>query len=143
MKAIEIKDKALSLCERTSPQLTHGQVLIRVKASGVNRADLLQRLGKYPPPEGATDIPGLEVAGTIEKTGKRVCALLPGGGYAEYVAAEKELCLPIPENMSFTEAAALPEAVFTVWRNLFQFGKFKSGETALIHGGSSGIGTGM
>lgn len=123
------------------PEIKKGEVLVRIKAAGVNRADILQRLGKYPPPPEATDIPGLEIAGTIEGNGERVCALLPGGGYAEYVNIPKELCIPIPESMNFIEAAALPEAVFTVWKNLFSHGRISNGETALVHGGSSGIGT--
>lgn len=141
MKAIEIKDHELRPAERPVPVPGAGEVLIRVEAAGVNRPDILQRLGKYPPPPGVTDIPGLEVAGTIEGTGERVCALLPGGGYAQYAVAARALCLPVPETLTMIEAASLPEAVFTVWNNLFLRGALRAGETALIHGGASGIGT--
>jgi NADPH2:quinone reductase len=136
--------------ERPQPVLGEADVLIRVKAAGVNRADLMQREGHYPPPPGASvDIPGLEVAGLIEsvgmnarrwKIGEAVCALLPGGGYAEYVAVNGGHCLPVPRGLSFTEAATLPEAVFTVWHNVFQRGRLVPGERFLVHGGSSGIG---
>lgn len=141
MKCIEIKDKQLVLTERLKPVPADGEVLIRVHAAGVNRPDILQRLGHYPPPAGVTDIPGLEVAGVREDTGEAVCALLSGGGYAEYVAAPVGQCLPIPKGLSMEEAAALPETVFTVWDNLFLRGGLKAGETVLIHGGASGIGT--
>jgi NADPH2:quinone reductase len=142
MQAIEITaDGVLALCQRPVPVIKNGEVLIRVMAAGVNRPDLLQRQGKYPPPPGVTDIPGLEVAGEIVGTGERVCALLPGGGYAEYAVAERSLCLPVPDTISMVEAAALPECVFTVWNNIFIRGQFKAGETVLIHGGASGIGT--
>lgn len=141
MKAIEIKDQSLVLAQRPAPAPGAGEVLIRVAAAGVNRPDILQRLGKYPPPPGVTDIPGLEVAGTIEATTEAVCALLAGGGYAQYVTAPRALCLPVPRGLSMPEAAALPEAVFTVWNNLFLRGGLRAGETALIHGGASGIGT--
>ncbi len=141
MKVIEIKNKQLHQGERPAPVPGKDEVLIKVAAAGVNRADILQRLGKYPPPEGVTDIPGLEVSGIIESTGERVCALLEGGGYSEYALAARDLCLPVPENLSLPEAAALPEAIFTVWKNLFIAGELKPGETALVHGGSSGIGT--
>jgi putative PIG3 family NAD(P)H quinone oxidoreductase len=124
--------------------------LVRVKAAGVNRADLIQREGHYPPPPGVSvDIPGLEVAGVIEsvgvnvrrwKSGDAVCALLPGGGYAEHVAVNGGHCLPVPRGLSFAEAATLPEAVFTVWHNVFQRGRLIPGERFLVHGGSSGIG---
>ncbi|MCF8496691.1 MAG: NAD(P)H-quinone oxidoreductase [Alphaproteobacteria bacterium] len=141
MKAIAIKDEALVPVEIPRPEPREGELLIRVRAAGVNRPDILQRQGLYPPPPGVTDIPGLEVAGIVEGTGARVCALLTGGGYAEYACAPSSQCLPIPEGMSFEEAAALPECVFTVWNNIFELGKFQPGETVLIHGGSSGIGT--
>ncbi|NCC21739.1 MAG: NAD(P)H-quinone oxidoreductase [Alphaproteobacteria bacterium] len=141
MKAIEIKDKALRPTERPLPEPGNSEVLIRVHAAGVNRPDILQRLGHYPPPAGVTDIPGLEVAGEIVRSGERVCALVPGGGYAEYAIARSELCLPVPPGFSDVEAAALPEAFFTVWKNLFVLGGLKKGETTLIHGGASGIGT--
>lgn len=141
MKAVEIKDNALHTTKRPKPTPGPGEVLIRVQAAGVNRPDILQRLGKYPPPPGITDIPGLEVAGIREDTGEAVCALLSGGGYAEYAVAPEVQCLPVPENLSMEEAAALPECVFTVWNNLFLRGLLKNGETVLIHGGASGIGT--
>jgi putative PIG3 family NAD(P)H quinone oxidoreductase len=115
--------------------------VIAVKAAGISRADAMQRQGLYPPPHGASDIPGLEVAGIEEATGARVCALLTGGGYAEYVAAPREQVLPIPENWSFTEAATLPENMFTVYDNVFTRARLRQGERILVHGGSSGIGT--
>lgn len=129
------------MAERPTPVPGPGEVLIRVQAAGVNRPDILQRLGKYPPPPGITDIPGLEVAGVREDTGEKICALLAGGGYAEYAVAPEGQCLPVPKALSMIEAAALPEAVFTVWNNLFLRGGLQAGETALIHGGASGIGT--
>jgi NADPH2:quinone reductase len=118
-----------------------GEVLIRVAAAGVNRPDLLQAAGRYPPPPGASPILGLEVAGTVEGTGERVCALVPGGGCAEYCVAPAAHCLPIPAGFSMEEAAGIPETFFTVWANVFQIGQLKAGERILIHGGSSGIGT--
>lgn len=132
------------------PQPASGELLIRVAAAGVNRPDCLQRRGLYPPPPGAPDIPGLEVAGIVAgmgkdvsgwKTGDRVCALLAGGGYAEYCVAPAPQCLPVPATMSLVEAAALPETFFTVWTNVFERGALQSGETLLVHGGASGIGT--
>ncbi len=142
MQAVEIiPPGVLALCQRPVPVAKPGEVLIRVHAAGVNRPDLLQRLGKYPPPPGVTDIPGLEVAGEIVGTGEKVCALLAGGGYAEYAVAPADLCLPIPAGLSMAEAASLPETVFTVWNNVFVRGQLKPGETLLVHGGSSGIGT--
>ncbi len=126
------------------------QVLIRVHAAGVNRPDIVQRAGRYPPPPGAPETLGLEVAGEIEaigssvtrwKVGDRVCALVPGGGYAEYAVAHEGSAMSIPEPLGFNEAAGLPETVLTVWNNVFEMGKLKSGETLLIHGGASGIGT--
>jgi len=140
----------LKLEEREKPSISQGQVLIKVEAAGVNRPDVFQRLGLYPPPPGASDIPGLEIAGeVIEKAddvswlqlGDKVCALVSGGGYAQFCAAEASLCLPVPQGFSPTQAAALPETFFTVWSNLFDRGRLVSGETVLIHGGSSGIGT--
>lgn len=132
------------------PEIGANEVLIRVKAAGVNRPDVAQRMGRYPAPAGAPqDIPGLEVAGVIEecgagvvqwKKGDRVCALLAGGGYAEYVAVDAGQCLPVPKGFSEAEAAGLPETIFTVWHNVFQRGRLQSGETFLVHGGSSGIG---
>ena len=132
------------------PKPGRGEILIKVAAAGVNRPDILQRRGLYPPPPGATEIPGLEVAGEIVesgegatrfKLGEKVCALVAGGGYAEYCAVHESNALPIPSGLDMIEAAALPETFFTVWTNLFQRGKLKSGETVLIHGGTSGIGT--
>ena len=135
---------------RPVPRPGPGELLIRVAASGVNRPDVLQRMGFYPPPPGASDLPGLEVAGTVvavgpggdpELLGQAVCALVAGGGYAEYCAAPAGSCLPVPKGFSMAEAAALPETVFTVWHNLFERGYVREGETVLIHGGTSGIGT--
>ena len=136
--------------QRPVPQPGPGEVLIRVAAAGVNRPDVLQRMGFYPPPPGASDLPGLEVAGTVvavgpagdrELLGQSVCALVAGGGYAEYCVAPGGSCLPVPLGFSMEEAAALPETVFTVWHNLFERAYVRDGETALIHGGTSGIGT--
>ncbi|MCP1468718.1 putative PIG3 family NAD(P)H quinone oxidoreductase [Sphingobium sp. OAS761] len=126
-----------------------GEVLIRVAAAGVNRPDVLQRMGKYPPPPGASDIPGLEVAGTVVAAGEgadmmvgqKVCALLAGGGYAEYAVAPAGQCLPVPNGVDLVEAAALPETLFTVWTNLFERAYVVAGDTVLVHGGTSGIGT--
>ena len=127
-----------------------GEVLIKVSAAGVNRPDVLQRQGHYPPPPGASDIPGLEIAGEIVavgggvsdlSVGDEVCALVTGGGYADYAVAAAPLCLPVPKGFSLIEAAAVPETFFTVWHNLFQRGKLVGGESVLIHGGGSGIGT--
>jgi NADPH:quinone reductase len=154
MKAVVISHpgspEVLKIAERPIPTLLDNGVLIKVKASGVNRPDVAQRKGNYPPPPGvAKDIPGLEVAGIIEECGRSVtkwkpgalvCALIAGGGYAEYVVADAEHCLPIPAGFSFAEAASLPETVFTVWHNVFQKGQLKKGEILLVHGGSSGIG---
>ncbi|MGQ2928946.1 MAG: NAD(P)H-quinone oxidoreductase [Sphingopyxis sp.] len=135
---------------RPVPQPGPGEVLIRVAAAGVNRPDVLQRMGFYPPPPGASDLPGLEVAGTIvavgpggdpEHLGQAVCALIAGGGYAEYCTAPAGSCLPVPNGFSMAEAAALPETVFTVWHNLFERAWVMEGETVLVHGGTSGIGT--
>ena len=132
------------------PTPNPSQVLIAVACAGVNRPDILQRKGLYPPPEGASPLPGLEVAGTIAAVGEAVtdwavgtpvCALLPGGGYAEYVVADAGGLLPVPETLSLTEAAALPETVLTVWANVFEAGGLCAGETLLVHGGSGGIGT--
>jgi NADPH2:quinone reductase len=138
----------LRLVKRDVPDPGDGEVLVRVAAAGVNRPDILQRLGKYPPPPGASPVPGLEIAGTIERSrsdrwteGAEVCALVAGGGYAEYCAVPAEQCLRIPEGLAIHEAAALPETFFTVWTNLFERGGLREGEAALIHGGTSGIGT--
>ena len=126
------------------------EVLVRVAAAGVNRPDVMQRMGMYPPPPGAPDIPGLEIAGEVValgdkvtrlRTGDKVCALVPGGGYAEYCVADEAIALPVPNGLSMIEAAALPETFFTVWHNMMERGALKAGETVLIHGGTSGIGT--
>jgi NADPH2:quinone reductase len=154
MRAIEITAPGgpgvLQSCERPVPQLKPGEVLIRVHAAGVNRPDVFQRLGQYPVPPGASDLPGLEVAGEIVDgdlsgsgfgKGDLVCALVQGGGYAEYCAAPLAQCLPVPQGLSALEAAALPETFFTVWSNVFQRAALGEGETLLVQGGSSGIGT--
>ena len=154
MIAIEIREPGkpdvLTAVERPRPAVGPGDVLIKVGAAGVNRPDVLQRQGRYPPPAGASDIPGLEVAGTIEeigadvhewRIGDRVCALVSGGGYAEYCVAPSTQCLPLPEGLDVTHGAAVPETTFTVWTNLLDRGKLTRGETVLVHGGSSGIGT--
>jgi putative PIG3 family NAD(P)H quinone oxidoreductase len=154
MKAIIITQpgppSVLKLQDRPVPPVGSGDVRIKIRAAGLNRPDVAQRKGNYPAPEGASpDIPGLEVSGIVEacgvdverwKAGDRVCALLSGGGYAEYAVVPAGQCLPVPENLSFAEAAGLPETMFTVWHNVFQRGALKSGETLLVHGGSSGIG---
>ena len=156
MKAIEITafgaPEVLQVGERPMPVPGAGELLIRVAASGVNRPDVLQRTGNYPVPPGASDIPGLEVAGVIEqgdaqemlrygfKVGDRVCALVAGGGYAEFCAAPVAQCLPVPRGLTDVEAASLPETFFTVWSNVFDRGRLQAGETLLIQGGSSGIG---
>ncbi len=142
--------EVLRLEQRAVPQAGAGQVLIAVSHAGVNRPDCLQRAGAYPPPPGASDLPGLEVAGTVvalgdgvmpEMLGQPVCALVNGGGYAEYCLAQADHCLPVPEGLSMAEAAALPETLFTVWHNVFQRGMVRDGEVLLVHGGTSGIGT--
>jgi NADPH2:quinone reductase len=142
--------EALVLGERPVPQPAAGEVLIKVAAAGLNRADVMQREGKYPPPPGAPDYPGLEVSGSIARVGSavkgfregdQVCALLQGGGYAEYCTAPEGQVLPIPPGVSLLDSAALPEAYFTVWSNVFQQVALQPGEKLLIHGGSSGIGT--
>jgi len=154
MFAIEISEPGgpdvLRPTERGMPEPGPGQVLIEVKAAGVNRPDVIQRKGLYPPPPGASDIPGLEVAGivtalgedvSIVKIGDKVCALVPGGGYAGYCIAAVETVMAVPKGFSFIEAAAIPETFFTVWSNLFDRAKLQAGETLLVHGGSSGIGS--
>lgn len=142
--------EALKVTNRPVPKITSQEVLIRVEAAGVNRPDCIQRMGNYAPPPGTTDIPGLEVSGEIVQVGdqvsmwsvgEKVVALVAGGGYAEYVAAPELQCLPVPDGLSMTEAAALPETYFTVWTNVFERGALKQGETLMVHGGSSGIGT--
>jgi len=154
MIAIEIREPGapdvLVPVERPMPSPGSGEILIKVAAAGVNRPDLMQRLGRYPPPPGASDIPGLEVAGAIDrigsdvsgwKTGDSVCALVAGGGYAQYCVAPAPQCLPVPRGLDLISAAAIPETFFTVWTNVFDRGRLVSGESILIHGGASGIGT--
>ena len=142
--------EVLVVVERPVPPPAAGEVLIRVAAAGVNRPDVLQRKGGYPPPPGAPSIPGLEVAGTVAAVGEGVpaelleqpmCALIAGGGYAEYAVAPAGQCLPVPNGLAMVEAAALPETLFTVWTNLFERGYATEGDTVLVHGGTSGIGT--
>ena len=139
--------EALKPVTLATPRAGPGQILIRVEAAGVNRPDILQRLGAYPPPPGAPDTLGLEVAGVVVegagrwKAGDRVCALLGGGGYAQYAVVDARHALPVPEGLSMVEAAALPETVFTVFANVFEHGGLKAGETLLVHGATSGIGT--
>ncbi|MDP2178532.1 NAD(P)H-quinone oxidoreductase [Methylicorpusculum sp.] len=141
---------ALKPVNRPVPTPAPNEVLIKVAAAGVNRPDIMQRQGAYPPPPGASDIPGLEIAGTVVRIGSavnqpgigsEVCALVLGGGYAEYCLAPAELCLPIPVGFNMIQAAALPETFFTVWSNVFDRAQLNSGETLLVHGGTSGIGT--
>ena len=154
MRAIVLKGfggpEVLGLGDVPRPVAGPGQVLIKVAAAGVNRPDVLQRKGGYPPPAGAPETLGLEVAGEVValgqgckrwKVGEKVCALIPGGGYAEFACAAEDNCLPIPAGLSLIEAAALPETYFTVWTNVFERGALKPGETLLVHGGSSGIGS--
>ncbi|MFN3354231.1 MAG: NAD(P)H-quinone oxidoreductase [Brevundimonas sp.] len=154
MRVIEIEGgkgpaEALRVAERSSPRPGPGDILIDVRAAGVNRPDLLQRQGLYPPPAGGPDVLGLEAAGVVAavgegverwRVGDRVCALLGGGGYAEQAVVDARHALPIPPDMSDVQAAALPETVFTVWANVFEAGALKAGETLLVHGGASGIG---
>ena len=154
MRCIEIArpggPEVLTPATRPVPRPGQGEVLIRVRHAGVNRPDALQRAGSYNPPRGASDLPGLEAAGEVAAVGPgvtrlapgdEVCALLPGGGYAEYVVTPAAHCLPVPEGLSLQEAACLPETCFTVWSNVFMRGRLEAGETLLVHGGSSGIGT--
>jgi len=150
MQAIEIINQALAVCDRPIPTLSPHEVLVKVAAAGVNRPDLMQCKGLYPPPPGASDIPGLEIAGTVASIGEavtlwqpgaKVCALVSAGGYAEYCPADQALCLPLPQGFCFIAAAALPETFFTVWSNVFDRGRLTAGETLLVHGGSGGIGT--
>ncbi len=154
MRCVEIKrpggPEQLVSARRPVPVPSAGEVLIAVAAAGVNRPDVIQRLGQYPPPPGASDLPGLEVAGTVvarandvaaPAIGDHVCALLTGGGYAEYATAPAATCLPIPRPLDHIAAAALPETFFTVWHNVFERGALKPGESFLVHGGASGIGT--
>lgn len=150
MTAALVRDQKLVPETVPLPVLKNGEVLVRVHAAGVNRPDLLQRRGLYPPPAGVTDIPGLEIAGEIAavasgvrgiKAGQKICALVAGGGYAEYCAVPAAQCLPLPKKMGWIAAAGIPETFFTVWTNLFDRGGLKKGERVLIHGGASGIGT--
>lgn len=154
MKAVKITEpggpEVLEIKEFNVPSPNEDEVLVKVASAGVNRPDCLQRLGKYPPPPGITEIPGLEIAGEVVSVGenvdpsllgKRVMALIAGGGYAEYATAAAESLLPIPDGMNFTQAAAFPETYFTVWHNLFERGGLNADDTLLIHGGTSGIGT--
>lgn len=154
MRVVEIAQfgpaEGLQIADRPAPTPGAREVLVRVAAAGVNRPDVRQRQGKYPPPPGVTDIPGLEIAGTVVavgtdvgrwRVGDAVCALVAGGGYAEYCAVPEPQCLPIPSSLSMIEAAALPETSFTVWTNVFDRGRLRAGDTFLVHGGSSGIGT--
>src|SRR6478735_4700426 len=153
MKAIAITrpggPEVLELVTRPDPVSGPGECVIRVAASGVNRPDVLQRRGAYPPPPGASDLPGLEIAGEVvaagegatHRIGNNVCALVAGGGYAEYAIAPSGTALPVPDGLSMAEAAALPETLFTVWINLFERGFASEGEWVLVHGGTSGIGT--
>lgn len=154
MRAVEISQpggpEVLTLVERDKPVPGYGEILIRVAFAGVNRPDALQRAGNYAPPPDASDLPGLEAAGTVAavgagvsslKEGDQVCALLPGGGYADYVVTPAAHALPVPKGLSMREAACLPETFFTVWSNVFMRGGLRAGERFLVHGGSSGIGT--
>ena len=153
MRAVEIVapggPEQLRLASRPTPRPGAAEVLIKVAAAGVNRPDVLQRMGVYPPPPGASDIPGLEIAGTVVSAGAgathligtKVCALVTGGGYADYCVAPTGTCLPVPEVLRMSEAAAFPETLFTVWVNLFERGFAADGDTVLVHGGTSGIGT--
>ncbi len=154
MDCVEIREpggpEVLVLAQRPMPSPGAGEVLIRVAAAGVNRPDALQRRGHYPPPPGASDVPGLEIAGEVVALGSDVatpalgapvCALVAGGGYATYCTAPAMQCLPIPGDLDFVTAAGIPETYFTVWTNVFERGALKTGETLLVHGGSSGIGT--
>jgi NADPH:quinone reductase len=154
MTAIEISapggPEMLRPCQRPVPQPAAGEVLLKVAFAGVNRPDVVQRKGLYPPPPGASDLPGLEVSGTVvavgegvdaNEMGNRYCALVSGGGYAEYCLARLDHCFPVPASLSMEEAAALPETLMTVWHNVFERGYASEGETILVHGGTSGIGT--
>src|SRR6058998_194897 len=154
MTVIEIREpggpEVLVPAERPRPLPGPGEVLVNVAAAGVNRPDVMQRRGLYGPPAGVSDIPGLEIAGTVEavnadvrtwRVGDHVCALVAGGGYAEYCVAPEPQCLPVPRGMDFPSAAAIPETFFTVWTNVFESGRLQAGDSLLVHGGTSGIGT--
>ena len=154
MTAVEISapggPDVLKACTRPVPEPGEGEVLVRVAAAGVNRPDVVQRMGLYPAPPGASDLPGLEISGTViacgegvrpELLGQHVCSLVAGGGYAEYCIARADLCWPVPDSLSMEEAAAIPETLMTVWHNVFERGYAVEGETILVHGGTSGIGS--
>ena len=154
MIAIEVRQpgepEVLTPVERPMPQPGDGELLIKVAAAGVNRPDVFQRRGRYPPPPGASDIPGLEIAGIVDRVGPgvtgfhvgdAVCALVAGGGYADFCTAPAPQCLPVPRGLDLVAAAAIPETFFTVWTNVFDRGRLRAGESLLVHGGSSGIGT--
>ncbi|MDE0308721.1 MAG: NAD(P)H-quinone oxidoreductase [Acidiferrobacterales bacterium] len=154
MKVVDLSEfgdaDVLDITERPIPEPANGEVLIKVAAAGLNRADIMQRNGQYPPPPGASDILGLEVSGQVVSAapdadgvavGDEVCALLAGGGYAEYCTAPASSCLPVPKSLDIVEAGAVPETFFTVWTNVFMRGNLKDGERILVHGGTSGIGT--
>lgn len=154
MTAIEISapggPDVLKPCQRPVPEPAEGDVLVRVAAAGVNRPDVVQRMGLYPAPPGASDLPGLEISGTVvacgdgvapEMLGQRICALVAGGGYAQYCIARADLCWSVPESLSMAEAAAMPETLMTVWHNVFERGYASEGETILVHGGTSGVGS--
>jgi putative PIG3 family NAD(P)H quinone oxidoreductase len=154
MTAVEISapggPDVLKACTRPVPEPGEGEVLVRVAAAGVNRPDVVQRMGLYPAPPGASDLPGLEISGTViacgegvgpELLGQRICSLVAGGGYAEYCIARADLCWPVPDSLSMEEAAAIPETLMTVWHNVFERGYAVEGETILVHGGTSGIGS--
>lgn len=154
MTCIEVAEpggpEVLKAVQRPVPQPEAGEVLVQVRAAGINRPDVMQRQGMYPPPPGAPDIPGLEIAGTVVSRGPgvetpglgdEICALVQGGGYSEYCIAAAPLCLPVPSGVDAVQAAAIPETFFTVWTNVFDRGRLKRGERVLVHGGSSGIGT--
>jgi putative PIG3 family NAD(P)H quinone oxidoreductase len=153
MRAIEIRGEGgpevLAMTDRPIPEIGPGEVLVRVAAAGVNRPDVQQRKGLYPPPPGVTDIPGLDIAGVVERAGDgvawprpgdAVCALVAGGGYAEFCKVPAPQCMPIPRGLSFAQAATLPEAFFTAWNNVFWLGRIADGETLLVQGGTSGVG---
>ena len=154
MTAVEISapggPDVLKACTRPAPEPGEGEVLVRVAAAGVNRPDVVQRMGLYPAPPGASDLPGLEISGPViacgegvgpELLGQRICSLVAGGGYAEYCIARADLCWPVPDSLSMEEAAAIPETLMTVWHNVFERGYAVEGETILVHGGTSGIGS--
>ena len=144
MRAVEITKpggpEVLKPADRPKPAPKDGEILVKVAAAGVNRPDVLQRMGNYPVPPGASDIPGLEIAGEVVGTGEKICALVAGGGYAEYCVVPKAQALPVPKGLTMVQAASLPETFFTVWSNVYDRAKLAPGETFLVQGGSSGIG---